>query len=83
MEIVSAHATCKPVIVIDDAVSSDLRIVKNEKNYLIRDRTLAARNLTRRDLAAWWVDRERASPRIVDTPPWRWSHLGCPGGLRL
>jgi very-short-patch-repair endonuclease len=57
--IIFAAIDPKPVIVIDDAVNNDLRIVKNEKNCLIYDRPLAARGLTRHDLTAWWADREK------------------------
>ena len=49
----------KPVIVIDDAVNNDLRIVRNGENCLIYDRPLTAHGLTWRDLAAWWADREQ------------------------
>jgi hypothetical protein len=57
--IIFAAVGPKPVIVIDDAVNNDLRIVKNEKNCLVYDRPLAARGLSWRDLAAWWADREK------------------------
>jgi hypothetical protein len=51
--IIFAAVGPKPVIVIDDAVNNDLRIVKNEKNCLIYDRPLGARGLTWRALADW------------------------------
>ena len=57
--IIFAAVGPKPVIVIDDAVNNDLRIVKNEKNCLIYDRPLGARGLTWRALADWWADREK------------------------
>ncbi len=41
-----------------DAVSNDLRIVKNERNCLIHDRPLSAQSLSWHDLANWWADRE-------------------------
>ena len=48
--IIFAAVGPKPVIVIDDAVNNDLRIVKNENNCLIYDRALSARGL---DGATW------------------------------
>jgi hypothetical protein len=45
----------KPQIVIDNAISNDLRVIKNGEHCLFYDRPLSQAGLTWRQLTAWWA----------------------------
>lgn len=56
----------KPEIVLIDAVSNDIKIVKNEQNCLTYDKAILGRGLLWTDLIEWWCEREglKALPPI-------------------
>ena len=48
----------KPEIVLDNATTNKIKIVKNEKYCLVYDRPLTEKGLLWRELVDWWRDRE-------------------------
>jgi hypothetical protein len=48
----------KPHVVLHDAISNDLKVVKNEQYCLIYDKPLSMTGLTWRQLTAWWADND-------------------------
>lgn len=48
----------KPEIVLTDATTNDIKIVKNERHCLIYDRPLTEKGLLWEELVDWWRDRE-------------------------
>lgn len=48
----------KPEIILADAVSNDIKIVKNEKYCLIYDKPILDRGLLWKDLLEWWQERQ-------------------------
>jgi hypothetical protein len=60
----------KPEIVLDDAVSNDIRIVKNEEFCLVYDRPISPAGLYWKDLVTWWAEHtgcsdEGSTPRAL------------------
>lgn len=47
----------KPEIVIEDSLSNNIKIVKNEENCLVYDKVIPSAGLNWNDLVSWWVDR--------------------------
>lgn len=48
----------KPEIVLIDAVSNDIKIVKNEEYCLVYDKPILEGGLLWKDLVEWWQDRQ-------------------------
>lgn len=68
----------KPEIVLRDAMSNDLEIVKNAENCLIYDQPLPAEGLRFGHLVEWWRDRQQ----IPATTPAREVGLALHARLR-
>src|SRR5690606_28648991 len=48
----------KPEIILDDALSNHIKIVKNAESCLVYDRQIKPSGLPWTDLVAWWADRK-------------------------
>ena len=57
----------KPELVLIDAVSNDIKIVRNEEFCLVFDDPIPSRGLLWTDLVAWWARKNGLNPAVRET----------------
>lgn len=57
----------KPEIVLDDSVSNNIRVVKNEQYCLVYDLLIPSTGLRWTDLVAWWANQIGDNPPTIET----------------
>lgn len=56
----------KPELVLRDAVSNDIQIVRNARYCLVYEKDIAAEGLRYQDLVDWWREKQQAPQTVPD-----------------